>query len=259
MKSQTHSTPRRAFTLIELLTVIAIIGILAGIIIPTTAAVRISAKKTQTKAQFAQITNSLNLYKNEYGYYPIIPYSKLNGNLAPDATSISTKSRQMLMLEVLTGRDADPSTALFESDEKNLTSGTPRTQNRKRMNFYTPATAEVREFATDEKALIDAFGNLQIVVLVDRNGDGIVSDDEASDNNGDGTIATGENLTGFPDVYATENKDYYVDSAAIKTGKLSKVGTTAFGVRAGVVIYSAGAGKSASSNKIAVTDGVFSW
>lgn len=259
MKKNMYHSSKSAFTLIELLTVIAIIGILAAIIIPTTAAVRKSAKKAQTKSQFEQIITALNLYKSEYGYYPVIPYNKLNANLAPDATSITNKNRQMLMLELLTGRDADPSTTAFESDESNLTSGTPRAQNRKRVNFYNPAAAELREFATDQKAFVDAFGNLQIVVLVDRDGDGIISDDEPSDNDGNGVIATGEKLTGFPDVYSTENKNYYVDSADIKSGKLTKAGTTAFGVRGSVVLYSAGSGSNANSNKIPVADAIFSW
>ena len=43
-----------AFTLIELLTVIAIIGILAAILIPTTSSARTAAKKAKTRGQFSQ-------------------------------------------------------------------------------------------------------------------------------------------------------------------------------------------------------------
>jgi prepilin-type N-terminal cleavage/methylation domain-containing protein/prepilin-type processing-associated H-X9-DG protein len=57
---KTHS--RHAFTLIELLTVIAIIGILAAIIIPVTASVRESAKTAKCGASQRQIALAIMLY-----------------------------------------------------------------------------------------------------------------------------------------------------------------------------------------------------
>jgi prepilin-type N-terminal cleavage/methylation domain-containing protein len=61
---------RRAFTLIELLTVMAIIGILAAIIIPTVSSVRVSANKAKTKVQFNQWASAIESFRSEYGYYP---------------------------------------------------------------------------------------------------------------------------------------------------------------------------------------------
>ena len=55
----------RAFTLIELLTVIAIIGILAAIIIPTVGRVRQSARAAQCKSNLRQIGTALHLYAAE--------------------------------------------------------------------------------------------------------------------------------------------------------------------------------------------------
>jgi prepilin-type N-terminal cleavage/methylation domain-containing protein len=60
MKNRTQ-----AFTLIELLTVIAIIGILAAIIIPTVGKVRDQAKRAQCLSNVRQITVALVSYANQ--------------------------------------------------------------------------------------------------------------------------------------------------------------------------------------------------
>ncbi|EIP97854.1 prepilin-type N-terminal cleavage/methylation domain-containing protein [Opitutaceae bacterium TAV1] len=54
-----------AFTLIELLTVIAIIGILAAILIPTVGAVRAKARASQCASNLRQVGMALQLYAND--------------------------------------------------------------------------------------------------------------------------------------------------------------------------------------------------
>src|SRR5688572_32855944 len=76
---------RAAFTLVEMLTVIAIIGILAAILIPTTSSARTSARKAKTRGQFAQWSAAIEAFRQEYGYYPTFEttgagLNKVNGN-----------------------------------------------------------------------------------------------------------------------------------------------------------------------------------
>ena len=62
MRSAPALRDPRAFTLIELLTVIAIIGILAAIIIPVTGRVRASARSAKCAANLRQTAQALLLY-----------------------------------------------------------------------------------------------------------------------------------------------------------------------------------------------------
>jgi prepilin-type N-terminal cleavage/methylation domain-containing protein len=59
----------KAFTLIELLTVIAIIGILAGITLAVTRGVGDKARKARTQAELAVLASAMEEYKRFFGSY----------------------------------------------------------------------------------------------------------------------------------------------------------------------------------------------
>ncbi len=61
---------RRAFTLVELITVVIIIAVLLGILLPSIAMVRAKAKETAEKAQLNAISMALEAFKQDYGDYP---------------------------------------------------------------------------------------------------------------------------------------------------------------------------------------------
>jgi len=62
---------RRAFTVIELLIVILIIGMLIGFSFPVFQGVLERAKKVQAKNDLTQIVTAVNAYYTEYGKYPV--------------------------------------------------------------------------------------------------------------------------------------------------------------------------------------------
>jgi prepilin-type N-terminal cleavage/methylation domain-containing protein/prepilin-type processing-associated H-X9-DG protein len=59
-----------AFTLIELLTVIAVIGILAAILIPVVGKVRDSARRAACASNLRQIGQAMHLYHDDHGHFP---------------------------------------------------------------------------------------------------------------------------------------------------------------------------------------------
>ena len=60
----------RPFTLIELLTVIAIIAILAGILLPAVNKVREKAKGTRARTEIRTLEMAIKQYQQQYGYLP---------------------------------------------------------------------------------------------------------------------------------------------------------------------------------------------
>ena len=62
-----------AFTLIELLTVMAIMGVLAALILPVMHAVKIHQYIYNTQAEMAQLETAIDRYKAAYGFYPPSP------------------------------------------------------------------------------------------------------------------------------------------------------------------------------------------
>ncbi|MDP1579001.1 MAG: type II secretion system protein [Candidatus Didemnitutus sp.] len=189
---------RRGFTLIELLVVVAIIGILAALLFPTIGAANRTAKKSKSRVQFNQWAAAMEQFKQEYGYYPQIDAG----------SSTPNKINPIRFAGALTGKRLDGTP--FARGDVNLGGNT------KMIAFYALTDAEL---STDRTQLVDAFGNTDIAVLYDRNGDGRI------------TIADGNRVSVLD------------QSGNALTPDDSDLNLTT-GVRAGVLFYSAGYGES---------------
>jgi len=61
---------KKGFTLVELLTVLAIIAMLVGLLIPSLTMIRNTARRAKQKSQLTEIGLALTGFRNDYGDYP---------------------------------------------------------------------------------------------------------------------------------------------------------------------------------------------
>jgi prepilin-type N-terminal cleavage/methylation domain-containing protein len=221
MISGHRKSPLSGFTLIELLAVIAVIGALAAILIPTVSAVRVSANKAKTKAQFMQWAAAIESFRGAYGFFPIFHES---GLVNPPGQSTDPAAMHIFH-DVLAGRrrnfDVLPAFALAAPLA-------PEAQNRKRIAFYSFAESDLTAATSLAPNLIrDAFENTTIAVLVDRNLDGVIR------------IGAGGDYPALP---------------AVGGMTPSIVDFPVSGIRTGVIFYAPAPGAS-----VAQPDFIFSW
>jgi prepilin-type N-terminal cleavage/methylation domain-containing protein len=89
---------KKGFTIVELLTVMGVIALLIGLLVPALNIVRRIAKDTKQRAQFHSVEVALEIFKNDDGEYP--PSSR-----KPDRTSNPCTTGAQQLAEALVGRD----------------------------------------------------------------------------------------------------------------------------------------------------------
>ena len=99
---------KRAFTLIELLTVIAIIGILAAILIPVVSSVRQSARSSKSIANLREIATATNLYAEENnGFFPFMNFFGTGADADEQPGAGGGNTRWPVVLEPYLGHDVE--------------------------------------------------------------------------------------------------------------------------------------------------------
>ncbi len=100
----------QAFTLVELLTVVAIIALLISILVPTVQRAQRQAKEVAIKAQLHGITQGLEMFKSDFGYYPkSLPQTSDGVNIDDDRGNYNTENPEVMgahrLAFALMGRD----------------------------------------------------------------------------------------------------------------------------------------------------------
>ena len=101
----------RSFTLVEILVVVSIIGLLAGLSIPAVGGALASARKAKVSAMANQIRTALVQFNTEYGYFPTTGMNNGMGSTSPDlalvlagdtnsAVATNANPRRIAFLEV---------------------------------------------------------------------------------------------------------------------------------------------------------------
>lgn len=163
---------RKAFTLIELLTVIAIIGILAGMIGVVVGTVQKKSKVAATKTMYRDWASGIEQYKTAYGTYPFLN-NKYETN-ADTQISLENPTTVKEFIMCLSGRQPifDGGGALSPG-----AGGDARKFNKKGTAFVTFAPEAFQMSEADNqytRKLQDRFGNSNIRLVMDTDGNGIV-------------------------------------------------------------------------------------
>ena len=136
-----------AFTIIELLIVMAIIIVLAGLIVATSGYVQNKGKRSRAEAEIAAMSAALESYKADNGVYPTDATTQIDPSNATEANC--NNASRFLYGELSGDRDWDGSVA---AGDKSYMAFKPATLQRPDMRAEISATNKV-------SALRDPFGH----------------------------------------------------------------------------------------------------
>ncbi len=188
-----RSYARRAFTLIELLLVIAIIGIVSALLLVAIRGVQNRAKKVASEAMFQQWGQAISRYKAEYKYYP---YLGSTGSTSADSYyTLDNEDICANFVRALWGRNIDGT---------ELTSAQRREFNPRGQEFCSFPNNNFMDSDPNTRRLADSFGNGKIRIVLDTDGDGVITLRELPTNTLDLGLLDGNRLNAKVVIYTLE-------------------------------------------------------
>jgi len=155
------------FTIIELLVVVAIIGVLMGMLLPAVTAVRQNARKTKAKSEINGIITAIKQYESTYGYFPV------NGACNP-----TTLANYRTLMEYLTnypGPGTSTAAASFVANPRAVRFlDAPSTYGYNKGSRTDNSDSDAR--ATENGDYADPWGSFY-QIYVDTDYDGVVNTD----------------------------------------------------------------------------------
>lgn len=135
-RSIPNDEKREAFTLLELMVVIAIVVVLAGLLFPAVQSVLDRAKKVQAKNDLTQIVTAANAFYTEYGRYPL-PSTASGDSYATGATTGTTSKDVLNPLRNLDPA-LNPRQVVFISPAEDTTQASPKGKVGSDGQFHDP-------------------------------------------------------------------------------------------------------------------------
>jgi len=165
----------KSFTLVEILVVISIVGLLAGLALPAIQGAQNAARKGKAKAEMQSIITAVKAYQNEYGR---LPNPSAVGGAGDGYFSASASPRLFLMLSGATNDSSgeNPRQIAFLELPASSTNG----------SFPDPWKRNyLLKIDTDGDNVVEYYGNKNGVALVISQGKNGQQDDPASSNSDD--------------------------------------------------------------------------
>ena len=156
----TKSGKKHGFTIVELVTVIAIVTILLGLLLSAVFGINNKAKRAKSEALFGKLITSLTAYRKDNGAYPDIGSGAESGDRVI-ALNNSEQWQQFAEIMALSFPDG--------SAIENVQSNADLKKSNPKLKRYFDL--QLSELDGGDR-LVDAFGNPNIYIVVDANLDG---------------------------------------------------------------------------------------